>query len=230
VDGLPSGGDQIINSITSESQMYPTIASLANGGYVGAWQGYTQSSQRDVFARKFESNGSAVDNDFQCNKGEAGNQEHPSLACYGDDVAVMWFHDGSYVGNGIAGAWVRFFPAQGVASNEVRVSKAGSKVHGYPSLAWIDDQKAVTVWHGTIPGGTSEIGARMVNTSAEALDEVFRVNTCFQGAQAQPALASFSDGSFIVVWKSQGQTDPDNPLDSDIYAQRFNADGTKKYK
>jgi Ca2+-binding RTX toxin-like protein len=71
----------------------------------------------------------------------------------------------------------------------------------------------------------------------------FRVNTTTTGAQitynpipASPAqlpteaqsfktVAMGADGSFVVVWSSQGQDDPTKPLEWGVYAQRYNSLG-----
>ncbi len=54
------------------------------------------------------------------------------------------------------------------------------------------------------------------------LGPMFQVNMFTQGDQGDPAVAIAPDGSFVVVWTSNGQTGRNN----DVFGQRFNADGT----
>ncbi len=51
-----------------------------------------------------------------------------------------------------------------------------------------------------------------------------QVNVYAEGNQSTPVITSFSDGSWIVTWASQGQGE----LDGRIYQRRFNRDGTPK--
>jgi hypothetical protein len=55
------------------------------------------------------------------------------------------------------------------------------------------------------------------------INRKFQVNTFTQGNQGEPAVAIAPDGSFVVVWTSRGQNGGNS---SDIFGQRFNADGT----
>ena len=48
-----------------------------------------------------------------------------------------------------------------------------------------------------------------------------RVNTTTYGSQSRPAVATFSDGGYVVAWESY-----DFGTDLNIYAQRYNASGT----
>src|SRR5262245_2356366 len=47
-----------------------------------------------------------------------------------------------------------------------------------------------------------------------------RVNTTTYGSQRQPAVATFSDGGYVVAWEDYSAPD------LNIYAQRYNASGS----
>jgi hypothetical protein len=55
------------------------------------------------------------------------------------------------------------------------------------------------------------------------IGSMFQVNTFTQGNQGDPAVAIAPDGSFVVVWTSEGQN---GGRIRDVFGQRFNADGT----
>ena len=81
-------------------------------------------------------------------------------------------------------------------------------------------------FYGHEGGTTEDVRLLHVGKDWQALSEDTTVNSYTSGAQSMPKISCFPDGGCIVVWHSDDQ-------DGDGYgsfAQRFNLDGTKKYK
>src|SRR5512146_2892960 len=57
------------------------------------------------------------------------------------------------------------------------------------------------------------------------LGSQFQVNTYTTNEQVVPSVGAGPDGSFVVVWESNGSPGPDSDRTS-IQARRFQADGT----
>ncbi len=90
-------------------------------------------------------------------------------------------------------------------------SRTGASV-----VAWQDDQDG---------NGYYQILARAFDPSGCGVVQDFTVNTVASGQQINPAAASDANGSFVVVW----QDDQDSDGEFDIYARGFNANGTQRF-
>ena len=64
----------------------------------------------------------------------------------------------------------------------------------------------------------------IVPTFAAKIGPEFQVNSVTTARQTRPRVATFSDGSFVVVWTSENQ-DPNNSRG--VYARRYRSDGTR---
>jgi large repetitive protein len=81
----------------------------------------------------------------------------------------------------------------------------------------------VVVWQSTNQdGGAEGIYLQRYSDEGLPLGPEQRVNTTTDGAQHDPAVAVADDGSFVVVWTSDGQ----DGSGKGVYGQRLAADGT----
>lgn len=65
----------------------------------------------------------------------------------------------------------------------------------------------------------------VVPSFAGKIGPEFQVNSVTTARQTRPRVATFSDGSFVVVWSSENQ-DPNNTWG--VYARHYRPDGTRK--
>jgi hypothetical protein len=84
----------------------------------------------------------------------------------------------------------------------------------------------VIAWNGqTFDGGESDdVYARVFNADGTEATGFLRANTYTALTQTLPDVSMADDGSFVVAWQSNGQ-DGDQ---QGIFAQAFNADGTRR--
>ena len=79
----------------------------------------------------------------------------------------------------------------------------------------------VVAWQ-SYPGlASSDVEARRFDAGGTPLGNQFQVNTYTTGDQEAPAIASGSDGSFVVTWQSIGQ----DGSGGGIFAQRYDGGG-----
>ncbi len=95
-----------VNTYTTSNQEAPSVESLADGGWVIAWESYGQDgSQEGIFAQRYNGSGTAVGSEFQVTTTTSDDQESPSVASIFDlGFVVTWEsndQDGS--GTGIYG-------------------------------------------------------------------------------------------------------------------------------
>jgi hypothetical protein len=85
-----------------------------------------------------------------------------------------------------------------------------------------DSGSFVIAWVGQDGSGTG-VFARRYDSNGNAQGTEFRVNTTTSNDQLNPTVTIDSNGRFVVVWQDSGQ----DGNGWGIYAQRYNADGTK---
>ena len=101
--GTPLASEFQVNLHTAGDQVYPAVATDADGDFVVVWQSAGQDgSERGIFARAFSSAGSPSSNEFQVNSYTPNSQYFPALASESDgDFVVAWVsygQDGSQQG------------------------------------------------------------------------------------------------------------------------------------
>jgi hypothetical protein len=101
--GLAQVGEFQVNTYTTDSQTYPSVASDAAGNFVLAWQSNGQDGSEDgVFAQRYDVVGQPRGGEFQVNTHTLNWQLTPAVACVpaGSFVVAWTSHnqDGSYDG------------------------------------------------------------------------------------------------------------------------------------
>ncbi len=98
------GPEVRINSVVTDSQQLPAIATDAEGDYVVTWQSNGQDgSGFGIFAQRYNSAGVAQGSEFRVNTTTANDQTNPAVTMDADgDFVITWQsdqQDGSFNGN-----------------------------------------------------------------------------------------------------------------------------------
>jgi hypothetical protein len=156
-----------------------------------------------------------------------------SLGTYGGGFEIDGAPDGGYVlvgqnGSATPVVFIRRYGSDGFpVGPEIEFLTLPQYTGVTPDITVKPDSSVVVVWSGAnIDGDMNGVAARIINADNSFATDVFQVNKYTFHNQTGARIDSFSDGSFIIVWSSDDQ-DGDQ---SGIFAQRFNPDGTKKYK
>ncbi|RLJ64547.1 hypothetical protein DFR35_1185, partial [Sulfurisoma sediminicola] len=90
--GVAQGTEFRINSYTADSQQTPTIAVLADGGFVVAWQSLSQDgSDWGIYGQRYDAGGAAVGAEFRANSFTSWSQQTPSVTgLTGGGFVVTW--------------------------------------------------------------------------------------------------------------------------------------------
>jgi hypothetical protein len=174
-------------------------------------------------------NAGVLDGSTLVNTYTTGEQASPAVAALGDgSFLVVWrsaAQDGG--GMGVFGQWMNADGSKSGAEFQANTFVSGDQAQ--PAVAIWEDRKAVVVWTSAgqegVSAGTGIYLQRHGTDGAPDGTEV-HVNAYTPGDQSEPAVASFPDGRFIVVWTSKGQDGSDNG----IYALRFGPDGKPIYR
>ncbi|MDB3929655.1 flagellin [Paracoccaceae bacterium] len=213
--GAAVGSQFLVNSTTTNAQIYPMIAALADSGFVVTWQSYLQDgSNYGIFAQRFEA---AYETPLASNASVVVNGKTLT-------VDLSSHHNGSV--NDHYGAAAAIASA---INNDSDLQTAGY----HATVATVDQVNAgthaagdVIITRAHIPdetittdttSATTTIGAALSMTPTK-LGEEFQVNTFTSGTQNGTAVTSLNDGGCLITWTSNGQ---DASGYFNIYGQRY---------
>ncbi|MFN4281736.1 MAG: putative Ig domain-containing protein [Alphaproteobacteria bacterium] len=227
-DGTPVGGEFQVHTSMLDSQIDPSIAELADGGFVVTWSSFgTDGDGFGIYGQRFDADGAMVGSEFHINTIIAGSQDVSSITSLADGgFLVTW---NSYDASG-SGVFAQRFDANAApVGGEFQVntttlgSQDGAQVAGLPNGGFVVVWNANATDSGiTQDGWGGSVQARIYGADGNPVTGEFQVNTYTLFEQINPSVTVLEDGSFVVVWQSINQ-------DADswgIYGQRYEIDGT----
>jgi hypothetical protein len=229
--GSAVGSQFQVNTYTTNTQEFPSVASDADGDFVVVWASSGSSggdtSGGSIQGQRYNSAGSAVGSQFQINTYTTDLQEFGAVAADADgDFVVVWSSYGSSGGDpadSIQGQ--RYNSAGSAVGGQFQVNTYTSNAQLAPSVAADADGDFVVAWESNGSSGGDAIPfsvqGQRYNSAGSAIGSQFQVNTYTTNTQQFPSVASDADGDFVVVWLSVGSSGGDP--DSSIQGQRFRA-------
>ena len=112
-DGTPSGNEFLINSFTTEEQIFPSVANLGETGFAVVWESEGQDgSGFGIFGQVLSGSAEPVGAEFQVNVLASGSQRSASISGFasGEFVVAWQSEDGD---TGESDVFVRRFLADG---------------------------------------------------------------------------------------------------------------------
>ncbi|MCU0876870.1 MAG: GEVED domain-containing protein [Pirellulaceae bacterium] len=222
--GLPDGARFLVNeNITLGNQGAPAVARSPGGEFVVAWQSEVEEDgSYDIFARRYNADGTTAGDIFLVNTTTTGDQKAPAVAMGLDGRFVIVWQSTSVDGSTDILAQ-RYLPGGGADGVEFRVNNETALDQYDPSISMNasghpaadpetqddDTEKSIFVqWFGT-------------DGQPAAGDEVL-VHRYVKDAQEAPAIGIDATGKFVVAWQSINQ----DGNSWGVFGRRFNADKT----
>jgi hypothetical protein len=237
--GQKIGPEFPVNQFTSYNQRTPTVAALANGGFVVAWVSEQQHVQGsianpisgtystaitlpsvDIYARLYNGSGVAQGtNEFLVNT-DSNPCANPAVAAgSGGGFMVVWdaFDMTSPTTNSLD-IYARSFSSAGVGGTAVCVNNTNRYGDQYaPRISSIGADYLI-VWTSLGQDGSREgVYGQFLRGNGTEFGGEFRVNTTTAGSQMQPVVASDGVSQFLAVWTSY----TGNPYSFDLFAQCY---------
>ena len=228
--GAPLGPEFRVNTYTTSSQFFPSVASDAGGNFVVVWNSPADESGTGVFGQRFASSGAPMGPEFRVNTVTFAEQYVGNVASdAAGSFVVVWdslFQDGSQIG--VFGQ--RFASSGTPIGPEFRVNTFTIDNQLGPRVASDTTGNFVVVWTssplqiaGQDGSGAGVFGQRF-DTSGVPLGAEFRVNTFTTSNQYSPSIAADSAGNFVVSWQSYSQEGPYGGL-AGVFGQRYASSG-----
>ena len=216
-DGSTRGAEFQVNTFTTDVESYPAVAVDADGDFVVAWNSITVSlivqHRWFIHGQRYASDGSAQGAEFQVNTYTTNYNFFPDVAADADgDFVVVWRtnapgsfgNDTSYTT--IQG--VRYASDGSTQGAQFQVNTYTTNVQDYPSVSADADGDFVVVWtsYGSFGTDTSSwsLQGQRYASDGSTQGAQFQVNTYTTLYQVEGAVATDTDGGFVVVWVSGG--------------------------
>ena len=206
-DGTPVGSEFQVDTYDDLwSQESPSVAMDANGNFVITWMNYeVDANGYDIFAQRYDSDGTPVGSDFLVFTHPSVSSEYPSVAMDASgNFVIAWQidnQDGSYR------VFAQRYYSDGTPDgSEFQVNTHTEGYQGSASVATDANGNLVIAWESDGQDGSSYgIFAQKYDSDGNPVGSEFQVNVCTVGAQRHPSVAMDASGNFVIAWESDGQ-------------------------
>ena len=179
----------------------------------------------DLAARIVDADGTPVTDEFRVNGEATGSQWWPRVDAAEDgSFAVSWAQWEARTQLSRRGALLLTGAA---TSAEFRVDTYPSASKDYPSLGVGNDGAFMVAWESAYQDGSyRSIFGQLHASDDTRVGTEFAVNTYTPERDSGPAVASLSDGAFVVAWERYTQEGTDGRINRGIFARSFAASGS----
>jgi len=211
-----------VNATSSGNQAEPAVAMDAAAGFVVAWQGpgLIEEDREDIFAQRFDPNGSAVGEEFRVNSHTDDQQLFPSVALNDDGTFIVVWERSNTPMESDKAICGRLYDSNGVGFEAEFPVSAESAVCRYPDVAADANGNFAVVWMED--NSSNSIIGRLFDPNGTPRTDAFEVSTIRFGSVTRPSIAMDNAGRFVVTWDG----DPNLAGLDDIHARLYDPNGT----
>jgi len=211
----PMGDEFQINTTTAGNQTEPAVAMDASGNFVVVWHG-PGVTEEDIFARRFDSNGQHLGDEFGVNTCTDSRQLCPSVAMNNDGNFVVVWESMDIPEEGKKAICGQLYDSSGSSVGPEFVVNDEPSTCRYPDVAMHSSGRFVVVW--VRDGTLKSVWVRHFEADGNAPYLGSKVNDDFNFTSlTQPAVAIDAIGNYVIAWDGH-RTDY---LEDDIYLKRY---------
>jgi len=212
-----------INTTWPGNQKEAAVAMNAAGNFVVVWYGpgLLEEDQEDIFARRFDPNALALDDEFRVNSHTNDEQLCPSVAMNDDGTFVVVWESMNILAEGNRAICGRLYDSNGLSLEVEFVINENTSDCRYPDVAMDPNGKFAVVW---MEDGSSNnlVMVRLYNADGSARTKPLDASTIKFNTITRPSIAMDANGYFVVAWDG----DPNHASDDDIHACLYDPNGT----
>ena len=218
-DGTPIRSEFRVNTITTDSQRFPDVSMNTGGKFVVTWDSEQGGSNSEVYARRYDSAGNAVEGtEFWVSELVSPGDQRFSRVALNDNDQFAISYESENPANDYFNIQARVYDSDGsTITSEFLVNTITTYQQRNSALAMNNGGKFVVVWDSTgINDGDDQTGVfgAAFQANGSPIGSEFLVNSITTNIQALPDIAMDSQNRFVVSWQS-------NSTDYDTYAQRY---------
>jgi subtilisin-like proprotein convertase family protein len=230
-EGQPLGNEFRINSYTTLSQEFPSIAALDNGEFVVVWQSEEQDgSSYGVYGQRYDNLGDSIGEEFLVNTHTSNYQGGASISTLSDGGFIITWSSLEQDGSG-SGIYGQRYDNQGdPVGDEFQVNTYtdGSQKGG--AVAGLVDGGFVIAWESESQNGG--VYGQQYDSNSQPVGNEFEISTGVRMVDTQhaPEITALPDGGYIVTWESASQDvfhSNGASYSSGIYGKRFDSQGNQ---
>ncbi|MGK7921604.1 MAG: LamG-like jellyroll fold domain-containing protein [Trichodesmium sp.] len=196
------------------------VAPLSNGGFIATWQSKPSDNRHanwEIYGQRYKANGEKDEEEFKIDKYRVLSlldKQNSAIASLLGGGFVITF---DYRDADRDGIYCQRYDANGnLVGNPFRVNTTTKGWQTQSAVAQLSNGGFIVTWQSLNQDNDSwGIYGQRYDANAKKEGKEFRVNTTTKGWQSQSAVASLSNGGFIITWQS-----PDG-----IYGQSYKGDG-----
>jgi Ca2+-binding RTX toxin-like protein len=229
--GLKIGSEFLVNSLSINSQLRPTVTALATGGFVVGWHTsmpVAGGTFGDVKAQIFSNTGSKIGTEFLVNSITTGVQDWPGFSALSNGNFIATWASGTSDSSDIK---AQLFNSNGTKiGTEFGVASAISGGQFGQKAAGLPDGGFVVVWYTsdtTQDGNGYAIKAQFFSAAGAKVGPERLVNTTVAGDQGDPDVAVLADGTVLVSWSQTTISTGVTAGNSAIAAQILDSSGNR---
>jgi hypothetical protein len=156
-DGNRAGAEFWVNSLTTGTNQYPSVASDAEGNFVIVWDRTNQfGNDAEILGQRFDPAGSKIGTEFQVNSVSAGVQRYASVALDPAGGAIVTWESYTQPGSNVEIFAQRFDKAGNRIGTEFRVNATTFNTQDFTTVAVDADGDAFVVWESYGQDGNAE--------------------------------------------------------------------------
>lgn len=196
-DSVAVGEPVRVSATSSGALAAPTMATLADGGYILAWQAPAGGFGADINAQRYNSAGQAVGGVIRLNSVNADLREPDVIGLAGGGFVAVWQE---YVMGQGYDILMRRFDASGVAvGGAVRANATAAGDQVDPSISRMADGGFVIAWnsHGENGGAYSR---RFDSAGNPLADDVTLATGLTAPERSMPVVTGLTGGGYVVAW------------------------------
>lgn len=221
------GGVQQANTTTGDTQNYPAITQLSDGGFVMSWYDNSPNNGRSAKWRRFDASGTGQTGEVKIlpawnGTGEWDNPQTELVELDNGNIAVVW---SGHTGPNLYNIHMSIFDTAGnTVLTNVQVNDAATADQKMPTIGKLANGNVAVAWADTsgLDGSGDGIRVQIMDSTGAKVGNQAIANTYTTNSQSRPALTALTGGDFIVTWTSS-----QDGAGESLHGQRFNADGTK---
>jgi hypothetical protein len=225
VDGSLDGGETLVNTYTTDTQLQSSVTALSDGGWLVSWTSNGQDgSAFGVYQQRYAANGDAAGDEILVNTYSTADQGGSVTTALVDGGWVVTWVSYNQDGDNTPGIYQqRYDNAGGAVGGEARVNSFTTGVQDNPTVTALTDGGWVVSWDSDgQDGSATSIYQQRYDAEGAAVGNEARVNSFTTGAQNTASVTGLTDGGWVVTWTSKDQ----DGSSYGVYQQHYDADGT----
>ncbi|MEZ5842231.1 MAG: hypothetical protein R3D27_00675 [Hyphomicrobiaceae bacterium] len=200
--GVAVGVEFAVNTFTTGDQWLPSIAGLADGGFIVTYDSDGQDgSGWGVYARRYDAGGNALGSEFLVNTTTANAQREATVTGLTDGGFIVAWESIGQDDSG-SGIYAQRYDSGGTAvGGEFRVNTFTGNDQRFAQMVALADGAFLAVWSSfTQDGNNWGVYGQRYGSDGLPLGGEFRISTTADGFEITPTAVQLKNGTIVIIW------------------------------